>query len=70
MMMKMVKLIEQENLSSEEVKEIVKKKKRRDPFERIKNDIRRVKRIKDKKRVKKGLQEIKKFIDELINAID
>ena len=70
MMMEVVKLIEQEKLSSEEVKEIVKKKKRKDPFERIKNDIRRVKRIKDKKRVKKGLQEIKKFIDELINTID
>jgi ParB family chromosome partitioning protein len=70
MMMEIVKLIEKENLSSEEVKKIVKKKKRTDPFERVMKDINRIKRIKDKKKVKKGLLQIKKFIDELIKAID
>ena len=70
MMMEIVKLIEKENLSSEEVKKIVKKKKRADPFERVMKDINRIKRIKDKKKVKNGLLQIKKFIDELIKAID
>ncbi len=68
-MMEVAKLIEKESLTSEEVKEIIKKKKRNDPFEKIKQDIRRLKRIKDKEKVKKGLINIKKFIDELINAL-
>ncbi len=68
-MMEIAKLIEEGNLTSEEVKEIVKKKKRIDPFEKIIRNIQSVKKMKDKKKVKKGLIKIKKFIDELINAL-
>ncbi len=71
-MLKIAKLIEEENLSSEEVKEAVskKKKKAKDPFEKITREIKRLGKKKNKAEVKKELLKIKKFIEELLESID
>ncbi len=69
-MLKIAKLIEEENLSSEETKEVIKKKKKTDLFERIRKEIERTRKMRDKNRVKKELLELKKFIEELINSME
>ncbi len=70
-MMEVAKRIEEENLSSEEVKKIVKKsQKKKDVFEKIMKEIEKIKRIKDKEKVKHGLIELKEFIDNLLKAME
>ncbi len=70
-MLEIAKLIEQENLSSEDVKnKITKRNKTSDPIEKIIKEIKRIKKKKDREEAKKELLKIKEFIEELISSLN
>ncbi len=70
-MLEIAKLIEQENLSSEDVKnKITKRNKTSDPIEKIIKEIKRIKKKKNREEAKKELLKIKEFIEELISSLN